>query len=331
MSSQRTTTDCTLNDQPFELKIHFTALFELAVLLGIVVALELFFQPGLIVELKPHPFWIPVLLVSLQYGTIDGLVAVAASTVAVWLLGWPQPHPNEDYLGYLSRVWNEPLLWLGAAILIGEFRLRQLSELRGLQARVVGLEKERELLKGEVVDSRSRVRFLETHLAAGIPENCAALIEACSEGGKIGSQDLERALVTIGEVALGAETLSLFQYVNGALVLVVRVGSAPELNLRPRFRPGEPIYERVVRNRTVLCAARGLDHAVLEDQGTWAAPICSAANGEVIGMLKIERMLTPQQPGGIERMERTLLAVCKLLAARLHNLADTTSFSDLQA
>ncbi|HRD76373.1 MAG TPA: hypothetical protein PK264_10590, partial [Hyphomicrobiaceae bacterium] len=43
-----------------------------------------------ITELHPHPFWLPVLLLSLQYGTPSGLAAAGVAILATFALGWPE-------------------------------------------------------------------------------------------------------------------------------------------------------------------------------------------------------------------------------------------------
>src|SRR5262245_17340551 len=101
---------------PIELKLRSVALVELAVfLIGAALVQWWLLEPATLASLKPHPFWIPVVLLSLQYGTIEGIVAVAACTVTQWLLGWPLP-VDESYIGELLPRLGEPMLWLGAAV-----------------------------------------------------------------------------------------------------------------------------------------------------------------------------------------------------------------------
>ena len=74
----------------FHFKMHWNAIIELVAFLGVAALLELtLLEPGTLASMRPHPFWVPVVLVSLQYGTTDGIAAVAASVLTQWLLGWP--------------------------------------------------------------------------------------------------------------------------------------------------------------------------------------------------------------------------------------------------
>src|SRR5262245_4190364 len=58
---------------PFDFRLHRNALLELAAFLGAAAIIQLMLlEPGTLASVKPHPFWIAVVLISLQYGTIDG-------------------------------------------------------------------------------------------------------------------------------------------------------------------------------------------------------------------------------------------------------------------
>src|SRR5216684_3877055 len=204
---------------PFELRLHRNALVELAVFLGAAAIAQLtLLEPGTLASLKPHPFWIPIVLVSLQYGTIDGIAAVAACIVTQWLLGWPQLGADEEYLAYISRTLNEPVLWLGAAIVIGEFRLRQINETHQLHAQLDELDRQRELLAAHIADAHDRVRRLELALATSLPNRSHELVEALTSLHQCELRDprFARALAACAAIALGADSLSLFELSEGA-------------------------------------------------------------------------------------------------------------------
>ena len=228
------------DDPPFEFRLHRNALLELAAFLIAAAAIDTWLlQPGTLASLKPHPFWIPIILISLQYGTIDGLVAVAACTMTLWLLDWPKPDTNEEYFIYLSRTLNEPTLWLGSAILIGEFRLRQISAARRLSASRDRIDKERKLLAAHLTETYGRVEHLELQLAGTRPDSSAELLEALSmlHRGEPHDAYFNRAIEVCAQIALGADSLSLYELVDGALVATLRIGPDAIPVRRSRFGP----------------------------------------------------------------------------------------------
>jgi hypothetical protein len=309
------------NRPPFEFRLHRNALIELAIFLVAAAIVQLtLLEPGTLASLKPHPFWIPIVLVSLQYGTIDGIAAVAACIVTQWLLGWPQLEADEEYLAYISRTLNEPVLWLGAAIIIGEFRLRQINETRELHAQLDELERQRELLAAHIADAHDRVRRLELALATSLPNRSHELVEALTSLHRceLRGPHFARALATCAAIALGADSLSLFELSEGALVVAIRIGSDGSLTQRTRFAPGQPLHDSIVRDRAVLSVLRDQDRAALAEQGIFAAPICSSRTGQVLGMLKIEHMsaldVTPAA-------EQRVMTLCHHLALVLDRAA----------
>src|SRR5688500_1753250 len=64
------------------LGIRFSAIVETVAFLGIAVLLDYFYFSGnRFWSLEPHPFWLLVALVSVQYGTNEGVFAAAASSI----------------------------------------------------------------------------------------------------------------------------------------------------------------------------------------------------------------------------------------------------------
>ncbi len=306
--------ELTDDDPPFEFTIYRNALLELAAFLVAAAAIDMWLlQPGTLASLKPHPFWIPIILISLQYGTIDGLVAVAACTMTLWLLDWPKPDANEDYFIYLSRTLNEPMLWLGSAILIGEFRLRQISEARRLRTSCDRIDNERKLLAAHLTVTYGRVERLELQLAGIRPDSSTELMEALLmlHRGKPHDACFKPAITVCGELALGADGLSLYELVDGALIATVRIGPEAVPARRSRFGSQELLYDRIVRGREVLSSLRARDRNALDAQGMLAAPLCSTRTGETFGMLKIEHMVPLQVT---PMAERCLVALCKHIA-----------------
>src|SRR3954468_20585847 len=76
--------------------------------------------------IQPHPFWIPVILLSLQFGTSAGLLAVLTARACLLVGNLPEQMLSEDRFSYMLHLSAQPLLWLATALIIGEMRSRQL-------------------------------------------------------------------------------------------------------------------------------------------------------------------------------------------------------------
>ena len=82
--------------------------------------------PGL-----PHPYWLPVLLASCQYGVRGGMVATVASSIVYWF-GLPPASAAQDFYTYAGTVAVHPAAWLATALVVGGLRnlhMHQYAEL----------------------------------------------------------------------------------------------------------------------------------------------------------------------------------------------------------
>ena len=85
------------------------ALVEILVLMVVPGLLDYFWTgfPSL-AETQPHFFWLPVLLLSLQYGTVSGLLAAGVAITITALLGWPDQEVGENHFNYLHSKPSSP-------------------------------------------------------------------------------------------------------------------------------------------------------------------------------------------------------------------------------
>jgi hypothetical protein len=80
-----------------------------------------------------HSFWIPVLLMSCQYGIMGGLFTTLAATAALFVNGLPPQSALQDFYAYAGIVAAQPCAWFAAALVLGGLRtlhIHHLSDLR---------------------------------------------------------------------------------------------------------------------------------------------------------------------------------------------------------
>src|SRR3954470_3928529 len=68
--------------------------------------------PASLARLSPHPFWIPVILISSQYGSASGLSITGCAGALSLFARWPEKPAQEDFYRYSMRIWREPILWI---------------------------------------------------------------------------------------------------------------------------------------------------------------------------------------------------------------------------
>jgi hypothetical protein len=109
--------------------VRLSAIIEITLFFGGSLLVDHFFFDGTrFRSASQHPFWIPVLLVSAQYGTTGGLLAAMAATVALLSGKLPPETISQDRFAWWFEIGKLPLLWFIAALTLGELRTRQIRE-----------------------------------------------------------------------------------------------------------------------------------------------------------------------------------------------------------
>lgn len=201
----------------------------------------LLFGAGFYETLKLHPFWIVILIASLQHGPGVGIASVALAT---FLMGWPDRFVGEDAAVYAARVAVLPLQWLVVALIVGLYSQRKILETEGLRAEVTRLEDVSDTLAAEIERMDSLVLDLERASAAKSGATTTQIIPDASETYTV----LARALPDLAALAgaRASELPATFEAASAALfdgpvALIAAapgedplfIGSAPELGCSP--------------------------------------------------------------------------------------------------
>ncbi|TNC74978.1 hypothetical protein [Rubellimicrobium roseum] len=122
----------------------------------------LFFGQGFYATLAIHPFWLVVILASVQGGFFVGVATAAAAAMS---MDWPPRPVGVDIAAHYVELAVVPVQWLLAAIVIGGFRQGQIRDEAALSAENVRLRQMNEDLAAEVQRMDATVAALELHLA----------------------------------------------------------------------------------------------------------------------------------------------------------------------
>ena len=263
------------------------ALLELAVLLGLIALIDWLMPSVDVASLEPSPYWIPVLLLSLQYGTVAGLLAAAAATAAYVLNGFPELGIGENLFTYLLRVWALPILWIGVSLLVGQFRLRQIEVKQELKHQLTQRQAERDSLASYASDLEARCQRLERHMTARGPATGGALLDALNEL-QDPAANLAEAFGAAARAAFPGGQLSVFAAMPTGFEGVVQAGWPDNAPWRSEIPASDALYRAIVSDRRAPCALTVGDEFILGREGFAAHPIFAPETGRVIGMVKLE-------------------------------------------
>lgn len=274
---------------------------ELVALFALLLAVEwLWLSPGDLAKVEPHPFWLPVVLLSLQYGTADGLLAAAAAILLSLLTGLPSQGVEEDYYRYLIRVWSDPVGWIIAAVVIGEIRARQRSQMAELRRDLA----QSRIQAGEITAHCHRldqkVLRLERELASIEAVSLDGLVAALADLRRPGGDAWRQAFSRAHRAALGSGVCTVLVDDGRGLVTAARSvlgaeapGIAPQLHAE--------VLRRLLAEPRTFSALRSADAEVLGDGALLAGALCGSPGSRPVGLLVVGGLESGLLQGEVER------------------------------
>ena len=240
-------------------------------------------------QMQPHPFWIIVLLLSVQYGTIAGLFAALASTIALLWGQIPAQRMDQDLYEWLISVSRLPLLWSITALVLGELSMRAMRKQRQLQKSLKEALEHEATLTESVQKLNSLREKLEVRVA-GQWRTAGQALRVARDLQYLDPQEVPDGALNLIDALFEPECCSLYLYRDNHLHLKTSRGKETCQTPRHEYKPGHALLTTLIGERRVLCVADPHDEVLLDGEGLIAAPILTPDNEEVIGMIKIEAM-----------------------------------------
>lgn len=292
------------------------AVLEIAVLLVIPALLEWLWPPfPNLTTFQPHPYWVAILILSLQYGTVSGLLTAAVAIVATVVIGLPEPDIGENHFAYLVRVWTQPVLWISAALLLGHFRVRQIEQRSELTRIVQELQQRTGALTSHANGLKARCDALERRLVVRPQSDATALLNSLSSlPNAVAQGRLPASFDTAMNAAFPGAVATLYASINGALLPVARSGQGAA-GSAPRLLGDDGLVLAVSEGRA-LSVTSGQDDALLSGLGVFAVPV-GASDAGIAGLVLVESLPAGLIDQGTSGRLQTLAGVFgKALAAR---------------
>ena len=278
------------NEQPRILGIRLSAIVEMVVGLIVLVAIDAFLGAGnRFWDVNPHPFWIVVLVIAVQYGTGEALVAAIVATLFYLLGNMPAQAEGVSYYDWLYTLAVNPVLWIIAAWIIGELRQRHIRERNTLVREVEESHQREDLIASSYSFVKNRKESLEVQVSGQLLSSIDAYRAAKSVetlDPKSVMQGVERLVKSV----LGPQKFSLFIATDNKLNASIIHGWAAADKYSQEVDSYSPLFQAVVGQRELLVVANEQHEVSLDNQGIMAGPIMDPESGRVIGMLKIEQM-----------------------------------------
>jgi hypothetical protein len=255
----------------------------------------------------PHPFWIPVLLMSGQYGIMGGLFATLAATAAFFIGELPTHSATQDFYDYAGIVAVQPCAWFGTALVLGGLRTLHIHHHVDLQERF----EQTGLIAEDMADGLERavseVEHLEQRIATDT-NTLAALLHSLARLDVSDRRSVVGSIVDVIRFGVGATSFAV--YLAGPRGLEPCVGIEDGISVNPAAIPPLPI--NLHRDTT-----RGVIPPIADDHDVTRMPIWArirSTDVEAAGVVVCTRLNPSHDPA---TAHRRLNEICHVLAALL--------------
>lgn len=270
--------------------VRRTAVIEIALYLGAAVALDYAFFSGVrFRDVAPHPFWPIVILVAVQYGTSEGMLAAAAASAALLVGNIPAQTISQDTYDYVTQLVREPVTWLVAATAIGELRMRHVRERDELQRELATARQAQK----DLTIAHVRVSALKDSLETRVASQLRTVMTMYHAARSLEKQDTSLVLLGVMEVVravMSPEKFSLYLLREDVLEVSIAEGWTPDERFLRVFHAESNLFREVIVAQRVVCAASEQDEEILLKEGVLAGPLMDNETGDVLGMLKVEEL-----------------------------------------
>ncbi|WP_380780196.1 hypothetical protein [Sphingomonas sp. R86520] len=258
---------------------------EMAIAFATLIVLDWWLTGGTgFTRVQPNPYWLPVLMMALAYGTGPGVLAAAIAT-ALWLAHVHDDPGERDYLDHLFHLSLQPLMWFVLAGVIGEVTITRTGRHDRLEKR--GRVATRNLAR--LTEAFATLSQTNRQLQVQIATEAHTVGHAIDTATRLSSQDPAARRAAIGElIALAARTpdFTCYRVTGGEARAWIR---GPVTAGRRDTLPAA-LLERAQRHHAILHVAKRSDRHVLDGIGVAAIALPDRKTGEVVGCLVLHAL-----------------------------------------
>jgi len=240
-------------------------------------------------DMTPHPFWFIIILIAIQYGANEGLVAVVLCTTA--LLSWnlPATSLNENIYDYLFRVCQRPMMWTVVTVIVGEMTSRLKIKIYELETQLDRVTKREESITKAYKNLKSIKEQMETSLVGQLRSSIDSF-NAVRSIDSLNPVHLLKSIAQVIQSITGPDQLSVYIITNSGFELVDTHGWGDEMEYKRHFAADSQMFQKIASEHRVLCVINAADAGILEQEGVMAGPLIDPVNNMLFGMVKIERL-----------------------------------------
>ncbi len=272
------------------LGIRITALIETVVYLSVLVLANIFWGDGQrFLDVSPHPFWVIILIVTVQYGTIEGVASSLLSTLFLYAGNIPPQSVGETLFEYQIQLAWLPMLWFITSFVLGELRMRIEYEKESLTKQLDEVKNQADTITDAYGEIRKAKEKLEITLA-GQRYTAAMSYQNFKALELLKPEQFIKQLDSIVDPALRPIKFSTYFLDKEGLKIAKSYRWSEEDTYRRHFSRKDALYQHIIEQKKVICIAEPEEEKILGQEGVLAGALVDPKTDEAFGMLKIEEI-----------------------------------------
>jgi hypothetical protein len=288
---------------------------EVTLSLGVLVLVDMFLLQGdRYASWLLHPFWIPVLMATAQYGLTGGAFAAIAATLALYAGALPEKGADQDYYEYVGALVLLPAAWFSTAVVLGAMRTLHMHKEAQVRRALGNAEERLEAVTDAMNRAVAEIERLERRIAADTG-TVNRVLEGVARSDFGTAQALAQSLQYLVTDATGATVFRLYMRSPRGFDLAFTYDEEGDA---PRMEPAAALFEALIASGQPLTREGGAA-SPLPFGAALAAPIVSPHGEHLTGAILIDRFrATPANMG-------TVAARAALLGRAVGALLDAIS------
>jgi len=267
-------------------------------------------------ENMPHPFWIPVLLMSAQYGIMGALFATMAATGVFFASELPPQFASQDFYAYAGKITVQPCAWFAVALVLGGLRTLHIHNYGELQDRFDETRLAAKDLADGLEDAISETQRLEQRIAAD-SSTLASFLHSLAKLELRDRRSLAASIADVIRYGVGATSFTI--YLKSAYGMEPCLGVEDGIGVASTALAPVPFHlTRELRGEAPATASDAAT-GTAPDRGVgtlhWA-PIRRSGSGETVGLVVCTRLQPSRDPViAVRRLNEVCCVLAVLLSA----------------
>ena len=267
--------------------VRGSAIIEIIIFLTTFVAYsEILGDGNRFLNCHPHPFWIILLLITVQYGKNEAVFCVILMTFALYFYNKPEPIITESLYDYWLRLTKLPLMWTSAAVILGGLRSRKIDLEQALRDEI----EQKNTQNAAITDSYKKLQEINEALERRLAGEVDSAIKIYEAAKTLENLERSKRIDGINDIVssiMKPNKFSFYTLEENGLKQLSEFGWDNE-GYKTSFDVNSRLFNEVVNHKRILAMINEKDEEILAGEGMLAGPLIDIETGEVHGMLKFE-------------------------------------------